>query len=240
MDSRSKAKAEAAWHDLGRTHSGSVESAGKALRDMFRSLCSERQFPITRWDAFADLVMWSYNTAKLGVLGDKSQFEMIHGRAPRRPLDLMLEFARRDPTDPKSENSAILHDDIGFKDESLQTTAYLKELTVRLSQLHDSAFEHSLKVNEKARSKANASYARKPLRLGLGDYVIAHTQRDKSARKYLPNWTGPHQVVEILSEHRYVVENVVTQAHTPFHASFLAYYDDSALDVTPALREQAA
>ncbi len=38
----------------------------------------------------------------------------------------------------------------------------------------------------------------------------------------------------------YLVENVVTQAHTPVHASFLAYYDDSALQVTPTLREQAA
>ncbi len=34
-----------------------------------------------------------------------------------------------------------------------------------------------------------------------------HTQRDTSARKYLPYWTGPHQIVEIVSEHRFVVEN---------------------------------
>jgi hypothetical protein len=26
------------------------------------------------------------------------------------------------------------------------------------------------------------------------------------------------------------VENVVTQAHMPVHASFLAYYDDSSLE----------
>jgi hypothetical protein len=45
---------------------GSVENAGKVLRDMFRALCSERQFPVHRWDALSDLVMWSYNTAKLG------------------------------------------------------------------------------------------------------------------------------------------------------------------------------
>jgi hypothetical protein len=69
---------------------------------------------------------------------------------------------------------------------------------------------------------------------------MMHTQRDTSARKYMPNWTGPHQVVEILSDHRYVVQNVVTEALNPVHASFLAYYDDSALEVTPALREQAA
>jgi hypothetical protein len=78
----------------------------------------------------------------------------------------MLELARRDPKNPKSENSAILHDDLDFKDETIQTTAFLKELTLRLSRLHDAAFEHSLKVNEKARSKANASYARKPLHGG--------------------------------------------------------------------------
>ncbi len=41
--------------------------------------------------------------------------------------------------------------------------------TVRLAQLDDAAFEHSLKVNDKARAKANASYARKPIdRLSLG------------------------------------------------------------------------
>ncbi len=32
----------------------------------------------------------------------------------------------------------------------------------------------------------------------------------------------------------------MTQERVPFHASFLAYYDDSGLDITPALREQAA
>ncbi len=41
---------------------------------------------------------------------------------------------------------------------------------------------------------------------------MAHTQRDTSARKSLPSWKGPHQVVEMLSEHRYMVENVVTLA----------------------------
>jgi hypothetical protein len=112
--------------------------------------------------------------------------------------------------------------------------------TIRLAQLHDAAYEHSLKVNEKARAKANASYARKPLRLHLGSFVLSYTQRDKSARKYLPNWTGPHQVVEILSDHRFVVENAVTQARTPVHSSFLTHYDDSALDATQTLREQAA
>ncbi len=162
---------------------GSVEKAGKALRDMFRSLCSERQFPIWRWDAFTDLVMWSYNTAKLVVLGDKSPFEMTFGRVPRRPLDFMLEFVRRDPRDPKSENAAILHDDFDFEDVTFLTAKYLKYLTTGLAELHDAAFEHSLKVNEKARTKANASYARRPLRLVLGDYVMAHTQRDASARK---------------------------------------------------------
>jgi hypothetical protein len=109
------------------------------------------------------------------------------------------------------------------------------------AMLQEVAYEHSLKVNEKARAKANARYARRPMdRLNLGEYVMMHTQRDQSARKYLPNWTGPHQVVEVLNEHRYVVENVVTQALTKVHSSFLAYYDDSALDVTPSLREQAA
>jgi hypothetical protein len=96
---------------------------------MFRSLPSEQQFPVPRWEVLADLVMWSYNTANVGVLGDKSPFELLHRRAPRRPLDLMLEFARRDRTDPKSVNSAILHDTTG---KTLQTSAYLEELTTRL------------------------------------------------------------------------------------------------------------
>ncbi len=37
-----------------------------------------------------------------------------------------------------------------------------------------------------------------------------------------------------------VVENVVTQALTHVDSSFLAYYDDSALEVTSPHREQAA
>jgi hypothetical protein len=89
-----------------------------------------------------------------------------------------------------------------FKDDTFRTGAYFKELVVRLAQLHDVAYEHSLKVNEKARAKANARYARRPMdRLNLGEYVMMHTQRDQSARKYLPNWTGPHQVVEVATMH---------------------------------------
>jgi hypothetical protein len=60
------------------------------------------------------------------------------------------------------------------------------------------------RLTKKARAKANPSFARKPLVLNL---VLMHTQRDTSARKYLPYWTGPHQIVEIVSEHRFVVEN---------------------------------
>ncbi len=65
--------------------------------------------------------------------------------------------------------------------DTFQTGAYFKELVVRLAQLHDVAYEHSLKVNEKARAKANARYARRPMdRLNLGEYVMMHTQRDRA------------------------------------------------------------
>jgi hypothetical protein len=57
----------------------------------------------------------------------------------------------------------ILHDDLDLEDVTFLTAKYLTDLTTGLAELHDAALEHSLKVNEKA--KANASYARKPLRL---------------------------------------------------------------------------
>jgi hypothetical protein len=54
------------------------------------SRSSERQLPSTSWDVLGDLDMWSelQDTAQLG--GDKSPFEMVHGRAPTRGLDAFI------------------------------------------------------------------------------------------------------------------------------------------------------
>ena len=41
--------------------------------------------------------------------------------------------------------------------------------------------------------------------------------------KVAPRWTGPHEVIECLSEHRYRVHNIVTAKLEMVHASRLEY-----------------
>jgi hypothetical protein len=52
-----------------------------------------------------------------------------------------------------------------------------------------------------------------------GDYVMA--RKTRTAAKMEARWTGPHQVLQCHSAHRYTVRRVVTGKETVEHASYL-------------------
>ena len=45
-------------------------------------------------------------------------------------------------------------------------------------------------------------------------------------------WTGPHEVVRCLSEHRYEIKDLVTGKTATVHASRLEYYDGAVAGVS--------
>ncbi len=99
------------------------------------------------------------------------------------------------------------------------------------------------RLEQHARDKANAHRPRQ-LRLIESDTVMVAEPEPRN--KLAARWTGPHEVVRCLSEHRYeikdIVTGIVTGKTTTVHASRLDYYDDAAVGVGAdvRVRRQAA
>jgi hypothetical protein len=122
--------------------------------------------------------------------------------------------------------------------------AYLARLTADVltearDEIGTSVAEISRRLEQRARDKANAG--RRPLRLVEGDFVMVSVAQAPPF-KVAARWTGPHEVVECLSEHRYRVQHIVTAKIETVHASRLEYYDDAQANVRgdERLRAQAA
>ena len=60
-------------------------------------------------------------------------------------------------------------------------------------------------------------------------------------RKKLSNlWTGPHQIVNQISEWTYQVKDLTSGRVKDVHVDHLKFYKDNKLNLTPSLREQMA
>ena len=53
-------------------------------------------------------------------------------------------------------------------------------------------------------------------------------------------WTGPHQVIQCHSAHRFTIRHTVTNKETVEHASFLEYYDVEIASTGEQIKTQVA
>jgi hypothetical protein len=116
----------------------------------------------------------------------------------------------------------------------------MDRVIVELEDMRAEVAVTSVAVISVGLDKRNAHRPARVARFAEGDYVMWKRHNDGDG-KLTQQWSGPHQVRECLSEHRFTIEEVVTRKmFSPVHASHLQFYDDAGFAPSTAVRDQAA
>jgi hypothetical protein len=123
----------------------------------------------------------------------------------------------------------------------------LHELARLAAELGDAQYDNMLdkvrettrRVEAQERERANRGKRKRALRLKPGDYVMV-ARKTRTSTKMEARWTGPHQVIQCHSAHRFTIRHTVTNKETVEHASFLEYYDGEIASTGEQIKTQVA
>jgi hypothetical protein len=154
------------------------------------------------------------NSALLKALGGRSPFQVWNGGRPaRRPLDVVVGRDELDVNPTVRVDAA----------ELARLAAELGD--AKYDDMLDNVRETARRVEAQERERADRGKRKRPLRLKPGDYVMV-ARKIRTSTKMEARWTGPHQVLQCHSAHRFTIKHLVTNKETVEHASFLEYYND--------------
>ena len=159
---------------------GQTEVVNRSLGNLLRSLVGES---LTTWDLIIPRAEFAYNSSTHRTTS-MSPFEVAHGLAPRKPLDLV-------PLDP---HVRVSEDGVAFAQH--------------VSQLHQDI--HDRIQSQNALYKQAADRHRRPRIFQVGDQVMVRLRPERyapgTATKLHARSAGPFRVLSRIGENAYVVD----------------------------------
>ena len=195
---------------------GTIEVVNKSIRKLIRSWVSEFRISLSNWPSLVPLIMHVLNFSVSPRLGYPPAL-VFGGFNTRSTVDSIF-------VSPKFRASTLSFDEM---------SQHVAELRESLSRLHR-------EVAKKVTRRGNYSMLRNRPNFDKGDYVMFATRRNMTgpSRRSRPCWTGPYQVIQLVSDWNFVIKHLVAGEKFPAHASRLKYYCDSSLEVTADLKSQ--
>lgn len=198
---------------------GQVERVNREIKRLLGAIRSSNKLQPDAWVELLPLVNHILNNTATPVLGNIAPRQAFTGLPPTSPLDAIY---KPDAKDFKT-----------VKLDAPEVTKAVDELQKQLYAIHERV------IATAPRSKRPRT-GESPVDFVQGDYVLYrdHTARDKD--KTAMPWQGPARVEAKVNDNSYTVRNLASDTSKTLHASFLKYYADSSLHVTPQLTEFAA
>jgi transposase InsO family protein len=210
---------------------GSVERLNRTILQATRAMLSEMRLSFSCWPSLMPAVQHCLNHTPLQRLAGHAPVTVMTGHAPDDPLEA-LYIAGKDEVKQLS------------KGELESWADYVDRIRKDLDLVHKEVAEQQLmeqQRRDRAHKRKHPSMQR--ANFGEGDFVLTAkvlVDGQKLPNKLSVRWTGPHRIVDVLSEHIFEVQHLITGARRQVHASRLRYYCDSKLEVTEELYEQVA
>ena len=152
---------------------GLSERGNRTNKDALSKLVNEK---MDNWDEFLPFVQFAYNTS-VNATTKCTPFEMMYGRKPRLPLDLLLPEVKVDlQLDP--ENYA----------QNLKST--LQE-AYKLAEINRDSRDDKEKINYDRKSRA-AKY-----QIGDLGLLLDEAKKKGVSNKFRKKWKGPYSVIEV-------------------------------------------
>ena len=167
----------------------------------------------------APLVQYCLNTTPCQTLGNISPLEVMTGRSPDTPSDL-LAFT-------------------GYSFKTVETNKIsIQTITKHVEALRKTIHEiHSKVKRSKAVKKKQNNKGRAPLTtaiLHVGDYVLLARKTAKKS-KLQCNWTGPYVALRPITEFIWELKSLDGSITVDAHVQRIRRYSDASLNVTESL-----
>ena len=179
---------------------GMCERLNGTLKTLLKKVTAENP---KDWDRYLPAVLFAYREVKHEATGF-SPFEMLYGRVPRGPTDVLKELMTNNSNSPP---------DIPVMD-------YLTDLRERLSVSFNIANKSTALALEKTRNIKNKTT--KLREFNPGDKVLLFLPSDKS--KLLHTWRGPYEVCRKTSPVDYSIN--INGSEKSFHLNMLQEFHE--------------
>jgi hypothetical protein len=173
---------------------GITERFNQTLKRMLASFVNKKQ---DNWDGLLLMLTFAYNSATHRAMGH-TPFEVLYGRKPRIPLDLMIDSLKDEPANATRTTTSDL----------IQLTdRWVVDLEFNLKEI----FERVKKSRDVAMAKAKIYYDRKarPGEYKVGELVLVDLKQVKKgqSKKLANRWQGSFIVIERINDVNYRVKH---------------------------------
>ena len=200
---------------------GTVERCVQEVVKTLKAILNERKEPTNTWPKYVPLVQACLNMA-------------YRERLKRTPLEIML--GRK----VQASSMSILVRMSKNAEEELRRVdladidKYCSKLMKALDDIHKDV--SSRRDQQRAAERKRSSKGRMP-NFDVGDFVlIARVKKPGKDRKLMAVWHGPYRITKVISDHLYVVQNLLTGGCMKSHSARMQFYKDSSLRITEELK----
>jgi len=187
---------------------GSIEIIVKDFSTTLQKLRIETNTSIREWKSLLPMIQFALNHSPRKDKCNLSPVEIMTGIKPSNALDaIFAPFNTKFSAKPLSMEELHKH---------------VEELSSSLSLMHKA-------VDEQVSSKRAANRRRrlkhsKRINFGLGDFVLISIPKRKIRNKLQIIWSGPHRIVEVLSDYVFKVETMDASKSEIVHAQRIRFY----------------
>ena len=204
---------------------GTMERVNRDFRMVLQSVTSEWQLDVDDWNYVLPAVQHALNATPLEALGGLSPLEVFTGRRPTQPSDMVLRPAHVSGSSSSADRLVAVPVD----------SARVLELTTELQQSLENMHASTVTPAQRSAIKRDDVY-QVPVNWSVGDFVMYSKPLTGPTNKAKGVWKGPYRVIAELGDRVYEIQDLVQPDVTkPVHAMRLAFYADSAMEVTQEL-----
>ncbi|HEY0769229.1 MAG TPA: hypothetical protein VGD31_02775, partial [Sphingobacteriaceae bacterium] len=212
------------------TH-GSAENLNRLVRKVFRCLCSEKRLDTRDWVKLVPMVNHILNHRVSDSLGGVAPVELFTGQPRDQSMQVFVDKKLGNAAEIVSFSQSVYK---GFRED-------LRELRLRLNELHRAAVTSAEDTRRKSRAQANKN-RREFKRFELGDFVLRGIPEgssvDRRRNSIQHRWIGPYQVVASLSDKVYICKDLLTGVLYELHADYMFLYEDQQFVVSDQVKRQ--
>ena len=171
---------------------GLTERFNRTLKTMLSCFVNEHQ---NDWDEYLQYMAYAYNTSTHATT-NHTPFEVVYGRKPKIPLDLIIEDEKNDEIyelDESSQGSIVVKLFVGDLQEKLREV-YKNVEKNRDFMVDKSRIQHDRKI--------------KPVEYKIDDMVMLNQPQIKKglSKKLSPKWEGPFIIQERVGPVNYKIK----------------------------------
>ena len=201
---------------------GTVERVNRELLARLRALLDEADLEETNWPYLLPIVQHAINHSPSTRLGNQAPFTALTAMPAESPLDTIFL--------PDASRQFVVLSTAAIRKHTAEVAAALEGIHRTI----DRARQDRQCQNAKSRSKISRHH-----NFIVGDYVLV-ARVQKAGDKLKARWTGPHRIVQTVSDHVVMVEDIVNDRRTrEVHTQRVRPYADSLLNVTETIKRHA-